>query len=52
MNRINSVINDIRIALRLKDDNNTFVKKSTIPNAGSGLFAKINFKKNDFDRRI
>ena len=41
-------INDIRVALGLHVDTGTVVKKSTIPNAGNGLFAENNFKKNDF----
>lgn len=48
MNKINPIINDIRIALGLKDDNGTIVKTSTIPDAGSGLFAKIKFRVGDF----
>ncbi len=47
MNIINT-INDIRVALEVNIDDGTFVKKSTIPNAGNGLFAKRSFKKDDF----
>ena len=42
------IIHDIRVALGLNENNGTFSKKSTIENAGMGLFATQNFKKNDF----
>ena len=41
-------IDAVRTAMDLKNDNGTKPRESTIPNAGLGLFATIEFKKNDF----
>lgn len=46
--KIIEVITDIRVALGLVVDNGTVSKKSTIENAGMGLFANQDFKNGDF----
>jgi SET domain-containing protein len=46
--QIYQIVRDIRAALHLDDDDITVVKPSTIPNAGNGLFAKSDLKKDDF----